>query len=118
MKSKHWPVVIGASLLSFTAGFLAKKTQKSDSKEWVNQYVGQWHYTSGHKHQQHHVKITREFKLFLDGHEVKGSLKEMSNKNLVWQDEFGYHVKIITNGQEPVELYDEADDKTYVLEKK
>lgn len=66
---------------------------------------------------QHQLLIDDQLQIQIDGKKLTFSLIEWNLKRLVVQDSFGFHLIIETKNDIPYTLYDEADDRTYLLEK-
>lgn len=120
MAKKHWPFVVGLSLLTGLAGssLFRKRDERLNQQEieqLLHNYVGSWWFIEEVKHVQHRLKIDEKLNLHLDGRLLQGSLQELTKNKLVFQDQYGYHLAIHCLQNSPVELYDEADDKTYQL---
>lgn len=115
MKRRHWPFVLGATLIGVAAGMIAKKKAPEENHNWAKKYVGHWQFENPKQKTTHDLKIKEDFRLFIDGEVVKGTLEELSPQQLVWQDEFGYHLKVVAENAHPKEIYDEADDLSYAL---
>lgn len=119
---KHWSLFLGASLITGIAGslFLKKKQANqqpdSDIPNLYKSYLGSWWFVNKQKATQHTLKIEDDLQIIIDGKELRYMLVELTNKRLVAQDEYGYHLIIQCLNDKPASLYDEADDATYVLE--
>jgi hypothetical protein len=118
---KHWSFFLGASVLTGIAGslFLKKKQAKQADAIVPNlykSYIGSWWFVNKQKATQHTLKITEHLQIVIDGKKLSYALIELTNKRLVAQDEYGYHLIVQCIREKPVSLYDEADDTTYLLE--
>ncbi|MDR0922188.1 MAG: DUF4828 domain-containing protein [Lactobacillales bacterium] len=117
---KGWQVLLSASVLAGVVGSLfIRKNRGTDSsrlEELKNKYVGKWQFNNNHK-KNHTLTISKKFELAIDEQPVKGLIIELNKDNLIVQDKYGYQIKILTNGNNPVSVYDEADDATYILDK-
>ena len=119
-KKKHLPFVIGASILGVVAsaaGLVAKKNKADEQTFWKKKYVGHWTFENAIQNSVHQIYVDSEFKLTIDGQPVNGVIQELSKKQLVWQDKYGFQLVLVVDGQKPATMYDEADDKTYELTK-
>ncbi|MBO0473065.1 hypothetical protein IGL98_002687 [Enterococcus sp. DIV0840] len=119
---KHWSLFLGASLITGIAGslFLKKKqeNQQTDSEipNLYKRYLGSWWFVNKVKATQHTLTIEDDLQIIIDGKKLSYMLVELTNKRLVAQDEYGYHLIVQCLNDQPASLYDEADDATYVLE--
>ncbi|MBM7688928.1 DUF4828 domain-containing protein [Enterococcus ureilyticus] len=119
---KHWSLFLGASLITGIAGslFLKKKQEKPQADSIIpnlyKRYLGSWWFVNKQKAIQHTLKIENDLQMFVDGKKLSYMLVELTNKRLVAQDEYGYHLIVQCLNGKPASLYDEADDVTYVLE--
>jgi hypothetical protein len=120
LMKKGWQVLLSASVLAGVVGSLfIRKNRGTDSsrlEELKNKYVGKWQFNNNHK-KNHTLTISKKFELAIDEQPVKGLIIELNKDNLIVQDKYGYQIKILTNGNNPVSVYDEADDATYILDK-
>ena len=55
--------------------------------------------------------------IFIDGKRLPGKIVSLDNRELLFLDNYGYHLRIDAVNQLPVSVYDEADDRVYPLEK-
>lgn len=119
---KNWSLFLGASLITGIAGsmFLKKKQTNHQSDFGVpnlyNSYIGSWWFVNKLKATQHTLSIKEDLQIIIDGKKLSYILVELTTKRLVAQDEYGYHLIIQCLNDQPVSLYDEADDATYLLE--
>lgn len=118
---KHWSFLLGASLITGIAGsvFLKKKNASLPQDSSINlskQYSGQWWFVNPNKAIQHTLAIDEHFSVQIDKRKLNALLIELTEKRMVIQDEFGYHLIIQCKNRQPVSFYDEADDSTYSLE--
>lgn len=115
MKKRPWPFVVGASLAGVAYGLVTKKKKQDLKNNWAKKYVGKWQFKN--KNQINILEITSDFHILVNDKKLAGVLEELSQEQLVWQDNFGYHIKILADDKAPVTIYDEADNVTYLLEK-
>ncbi|MBL1227887.1 DUF4828 domain-containing protein [Enterococcus sp. BWB1-3] len=120
---KRWSFLIGASVLTGIASSLLFKKNKSSQEsnltasDLIKIFQGQWWFVDKMKATQHQLSIDDQLQIQIDGKKLTFSLIEWNIKRLVVQDSFGFHLIIETKNDIPYTLYDEADDKTYLLEK-
>ena len=115
MKRQSWFFVFGTRCIKLLAGMTTKKKVSKADSYWAKKYIGCWQFNNPKQKTTHQLKIKEDFRLSIDGQLVKGTLEELSPKQLVWQDEFGFHLKVLAGNLQPQELYDEADDISYTL---
>lgn len=118
MVKRRWPFLLGASLIGVAASVVAKRKGTDEKRNWAAKYIGQWQFIHPSQQTHHQLMIDSEFRLYIDGAKVNGTLQELSQERLVWQDQFGYHLKVTADQQQPTFIYDEADDITYPLHQK
>lgn len=119
---KHWSLFLGASLITGIAGslFLKKKQEKQQTDSVIpnlyKSYLGSWWFVNKQKATQHTLEIQDDLQIIIDGKNLSYVLVELTNKRLVAQDEYGYHLIVQCINELPASLYDEADDATYILD--
>lgn len=114
---KNWPLVLGASLLTGIIGAIALPKKKNTTTPEVYQaYIGSWQFLDAYK-KLRTLTITSSLEITVDEKPVKVVLIELTPQRLVLRDEYGYHVIIQKNQDNDVTLYDEADDREYLLKR-
>ncbi|QIL45677.1 DUF4828 domain-containing protein [Vagococcus coleopterorum] len=99
--------------------FLKKKQTKQGPSEKIikKQYVGRWYVFDRTKSIQHSLEIKPDFSMLLDNGHYQFTLITLTEEKLVLRDRLGYFITITCKDQQPVSLFDEAENKTYDLEK-
>ncbi|MBP1043705.1 DUF4828 domain-containing protein [Vagococcus sp. BWB3-3] len=118
MAKKHWSVFLGLSLVAGVASSLLLKRNKDSQATLPQHYQGTWWFIDQQQKVQHSLEVLPDFSLKIDGRPLPAELLELTAERLVLQDQYGYHLVINCRLQEPVDFYDEANDSTYLLEKK
>lgn len=113
---KKWPLFLGASVLIGAVGSLVVKKKEEEPAEGVaDRYFGSWTYRSPSGREEHLITIYPDLSLEIDQHAVLYQLVELSANKMTIRDALGYHVIIEIENGEPRYLYDEADDRRFIL---
>lgn len=109
--------LFGISLFAgLTSGFsLHKKQQAKTSHHSPLFYAGTWQFIDPHNQRHHRLEISPTLDVHIDGHPLEVRVQELNDRQLTFQDKFGYHLVIHANEQRPVSFFDEADDCTYTV---
>jgi hypothetical protein len=106
----------------FDSSFLAKPLQSFLSKyedeqtkqrELAMIYFGSWEFSDNKR--THVITIYPDLSIDLDHQAIIYKQVELSTEKFTIQDQFGYHLTIHTDQQIPQTIYDEAEEKTYLL---
>ncbi|MGC6767181.1 DUF4828 domain-containing protein [Enterococcus sp. LJL128] len=120
---KHWSFLLGASVVTGLASSLLFKNKKKKQEasqtasDLITLFQGKWWFINQGKATQHQLAIDEKLNIMIDGKPVTYSLVEWNIQRLVVQDTYGFHLIVETRNNQPYTLYDEADDRTYLLEK-
>lgn len=100
--------------------FLAKlirtgKQKQQPSNDLAGIFSGNWQFTDENNSRVHHLHINLDLSISLDGRALPGSVLNLTEKELVFLDTYGYHLRIDAIDQHPISVYDEADDRVYQL---
>lgn len=93
----------------------------SDKKQLNNQaplaqiYAGDWQFTDENNFRVHHLHIKSDLAIALDKRALPGSVLRLSERELVFLDTYGYHLRIDAIDGHPISVYDEADNRVYQL---
>lgn len=85
--------------------------------ELLNQYIGRWFIIDRKNNIQHSLEFTTEHTLFIDNSIFDYTVVDISYKNLVIRDKFGYLITVSCENKQPVSLFDEANNRLYAVEK-
>lgn len=120
MAKKHWSVFLGLSVVAGVASsLLLRKNKKSANQLTLQQhYQGSWWFIDQHHKVQHSLDISADLSVKIDDHLFPAELLELTTERLVLRDQYGYHLIINCRELMPYDFYDEANDMTYLLEKK
>ncbi|OQO70964.1 DUF4828 domain-containing protein [Enterococcus villorum] len=116
---KRLSYFLGLSLITGVLGSFAlynsKQTKwKKELIEDFSAYCGIWSFQDQHQ-VTHKLTVTPDFALIIDNKKLETVLIELSEKQLIVQDQYGFHLSIVLE-TEPV-LYDEAEDRYFSLKK-
>ena len=115
MKGRQF-ALFGLSLLAgLTGGFSLHKKQPARATTSPLFYAGTWQFVDPHNRRHHHLVISPNLDVAIDGRAIEVSVQQLDQHQLVFQDKFGYHLVIHANKQRPVSFFDEADDITYTV---
>lgn len=78
-------------------------------------YSGNWKFIDERSSRTHHLLISSDLAISLDGRSLPGSVLNLSQKELVFLDTYGYHLRIDAVDDHPISVYDEADNRVYQL---
>lgn len=76
-------------------------------------YTGHWYFSDKETHRAHQLEITAHFGILIDGQRLPGKIVRVDNKELLFLDKYGYHLRIDASDQHSISLYDEADNRVY-----
>ncbi|MFT8609352.1 MAG: DUF4828 domain-containing protein [Liquorilactobacillus nagelii] len=80
-------------------------------------YTGHWYFSDKETKRAHQLEITEQLGILIDGHQLPGKIVQIYNQELLFLDKYGYHLRIDASNQQPVSLYDEADNRVYPVSK-
>lgn len=121
MAKKHWSVFLGLSVVAGVASSLLLRKNKKISTNQLSlqqNYQGTWWFIDQQHKVQHSLEILPDFTIKIDDRLFPNELLELTTERLVLRDQYGYHLVINCRNLEPFDFYDEANDSTYILEKK
>ncbi|WP_353726711.1 DUF4828 domain-containing protein (plasmid) [Lactiplantibacillus plantarum] len=78
-------------------------------------YVGIWHFLDELSYHTHQLEVTPTFDIVIDKRKLPGRIEHIDTQELVFLDNYGYHLKIDTNDYQPTSLFDEADNHVYPI---
>ncbi|WP_282708680.1 DUF4828 domain-containing protein [Ligilactobacillus sp. Marseille-Q7487] len=78
-------------------------------------YAGTWMFTDELSHKVHQLEISVELTIALDGRQLLGKVEQLDSNELVFLDNYGYHLRISAVNNLPVSVFDEADNRVYEL---
>lgn len=122
MKRKKLSTFVGLSVLAGVAGigsFLfkkdGKKNEEADKSKLAQFYTGSYYYFNHEKQTRYTIKVTTDLQLIFNDKKMKTKVMEISEQKLVLCDQYGYQIIFYLENQGVTKLYDEADNKTYLL---
>ncbi|KRN05805.1 hypothetical protein FD15_GL001612 [Liquorilactobacillus sucicola DSM 21376 = JCM 15457] len=78
-------------------------------------YVGIWNFFDELSHRKHQLEITPAFDILIDNQKLPGSIQHIDTKELIFLDNYGYHLRIDATDYQPISLFDEADNRVYPI---
>ncbi|WP_318766757.1 DUF4828 domain-containing protein [Lactiplantibacillus carotarum] len=110
-------ILFGLSLLAGLSSTLVRKQHPSKvpSGDLAVFYAGTWTYRDEEHHRDHKLEIDPNMIIRIDGRAMPATVESISASKLVLLDKYGFHLEIKANEQRPVTLFDEADNRNYVI---
>ncbi|MCP0887314.1 DUF4828 domain-containing protein [Ligilactobacillus sp. WILCCON 0076] len=78
-------------------------------------YAGTWLFTDGESQHTHELEITVGLDILIDGRALTGKIEHLDDRELLFLDKYGYHLRVDAIENCPVSVYDEADNRIYKL---
>ncbi len=78
-------------------------------------YAGTWLFIDDLSRKKHKLEITVDLRILIDKHELPGKVEQLDEHNLIFLDNYGYHLKVTAQDYHPVTVFDEADNRSYNL---
>lgn len=95
--------------------FRGKAEKQEPASNLTNIYVGEWAFSDGYSSKEHSLSISINLKLAIDNRPLTGKIMDFTTNQLIFIDNFGYHIKIYTKDQHVDHFFDEADNRSYKL---
>ncbi|MFC6179742.1 DUF4828 domain-containing protein [Lactiplantibacillus daowaiensis] len=110
-------ILFGLSLLAGLSSTLLRKQHSTQqtSGDLAVFYAGTWTYRDEEHHRDHKLEIDPNMIIKIDGRAMPATVESISTSELVLLDKYGFHLEIKANEQRPVSLFDEADNRNYVI---
>lgn len=110
-------ILFGLSLLAgLSSTFLRKQhASKTTTGDLAVFYAGTWTYRDEEHHRDHKLEIDPNMIIRIDGRAMPATVESISPSELVLLDKYGFHLQVKANEQRPVSLFDEADNRNYVI---
>ncbi|MFB9769792.1 DUF4828 domain-containing protein [Lactiplantibacillus modestisalitolerans] len=110
-------ILFGLSLLAGLSSTLVrnKRPSKTTSGDLAVFYAGTWTYRDEAHHRDHQLEINPNMMIRIDGRPMPATVESISASKLVLLDKYGFHLEVQANEQRPVALFDEADNRNYVI---
>ncbi|TBX47330.1 DUF4828 domain-containing protein [Lactiplantibacillus paraplantarum] len=110
-------ILFGLSLLAGLSSTLVRKRHPSTvaDGDLAVFYAGTWTYRDEAHHRDHILEIDPNMMIRIDGRSMPATVESISASALVLLDQYGFHLEVRANEQRPVTLFDEADDRSYVI---
>ena len=91
------------------------KKHGSSTASFAHIFAGEWQFTDENNSRVHHLHIQVDMSISLGGRALPGSVLNLNERELVFLDSYGYHLRIDAIDGHPISVYDEADDRVYQL---
>ncbi|MFD1421766.1 DUF4828 domain-containing protein [Lactiplantibacillus songbeiensis] len=110
-------ILFGLSLLAGLSSTFLRKQHPTDnaSDDLPVFYAGTWTYRDEEHHRDHKLEIDLNMLIKIDGRAMPATVESISSSELVLLDQYGFHLEVKANEQRPVALFDEADNRNYVI---
>lgn len=110
-------ILFGLSLLAGLSSTLVRKQHPSKiaNGDLAVFYAGTWTYRDEEHHRDHKLEIDPNMIIRIDGHAMPATVESISANKLVLLDKYGFHLEVKANEERPVTLFDEADNRNYVI---
>ncbi|CAM3215061.1 DUF4828 domain-containing protein [Lactiplantibacillus plajomi] len=110
-------ILFGLSLLAGLSSTLIRKKRPANptSGDLAVFYAGTWTYRDEAHHRDHQLEIDPSMIIRIDGRAMPATVESMSATQLVLLDKYGFHLVVHANEARPVSLFDEADNRNYVI---
>ncbi|MFT8465577.1 MAG: DUF4828 domain-containing protein [Liquorilactobacillus satsumensis] len=76
-------------------------------------YIGKWNFTDDLNGRIHVLQITEPPDVLIDGRKLPGKIVHLDEKELLFLDNYGYHLRVDLSEHKPISLFDEADNQVY-----
>ncbi|WP_047999252.1 DUF4828 domain-containing protein [Lactiplantibacillus herbarum] len=110
-------ILFGLSLLAGLSSTLVRKRHPNrvTTGDLTVFYAGTWTYRDEEHRRDHTLEIDPNMIIRVDGRAMPATVESISASKLVLLDQYGFHLEIKANEQRPVALFDEADNRNYVI---
>ncbi|MFD0897788.1 DUF4828 domain-containing protein [Loigolactobacillus binensis] len=81
-------------------------------------YMGTWLFYDAKQARHHQLQISSQLAIHIDGHPLAGTVTILTAQRLLFLDQYGYELQITAVAEQPYEIYDEADHRTYSIQAK
>ncbi|KRL04019.1 hypothetical protein FD46_GL000022 [Liquorilactobacillus oeni DSM 19972] len=78
-----------------------------------NRYIGKWNFKDDINGRVHILQITKTLNILIDNRELPGKIVHLDEKELLFLDTYGYHLRVDVSEDRPISLFDEADNQVY-----
>lgn len=106
-------ILIGIMPLLLKSGLLKKNKIAASDSSVLNSFSGNWEANDD----SFELTIDTKPKLSINGKELDLTVISNDNDKIIFQDKYGYHISLTRLTNEKIELFDEAEDRTYNLYK-
>lgn len=114
MKRKSGIAVLGLSILAGVNKVIhIRKKAAITTTALPLIYAGTWFFTDQNSQHQHKLEVTMDLDILLDGRKLAGTVEKIDERELLFLDNYGYHLRIDAIDAHPVSVYDEADNQIY-----
>ncbi|MFC6171438.1 DUF4828 domain-containing protein [Loigolactobacillus jiayinensis] len=79
-------------------------------------YIGTWPFFDAQQKRLHQLKISPQLAISIDGHSLAGKVTALTAHQLLFLDQYGFELQITAAYEQPFEIYDEADHRTYSIQ--
>jgi len=110
-------ILFGLSLLAGLSSTFLRKQRPTEkpSGDLAVFYAGTWTYRDEEHHRDHKLEIDPNMIIKIDGRAMPATVESISPSELVLLDKYGFHLEVKANEMRPISLFDEADNRNYVI---
>ncbi|KRM94931.1 hypothetical protein FC19_GL000032 [Liquorilactobacillus aquaticus DSM 21051] len=94
---------------------LSSDTSRKQNALLPSLYVGTWNFSDELSHRNHQLEITPALDVLIDKRKLPGRIEHLDTKELIFLDNYGYHLRIDATDYQPISLFDEADNRVYPI---
>lgn len=118
-KKKHLQVILGLSMLAGITGSFFLKNQKvqAPTLSTKSKFIGSWKGHFINQSTETILEISPKMAFFLNNHPIEGHLLKQSSSKLIFEDHYGYQLIFTLTSDNTLELYDDAEEKIYTLQR-
>ena len=108
-------LLIAFSILTGLTCSAAKAKKTRSTQKPLTFFVGKWTISEPNSFIALSIQITDDEKIYLNEHILNGQLTTITEQKLVFKDHYGYELIVSKLTPDSLNLFDEADEKDYLL---
>ncbi|MGX7420177.1 DUF4828 domain-containing protein [Carnobacterium gallinarum] len=114
-------ILLGISML---AGLTGSTIMHRKQKKWTTSpldshlfFLGSWRKSESPSSDSAFLTFNRTGSVTLNKKLLKGNIIQLNEQQLIFEDSYGYQLILNKLGENKLNLYDDAEDKEYILER-